>query len=102
MAPDIGLTFHLLHINDTHSQFDATPAAFQGPDRRIYTRIGGHPRLLTAAQRLRADAEAEGQASLFLHGGDAFKGSAYFELFEERINIEVLNQFGLDAMVLGN
>ncbi|HEX5792431.1 MAG TPA: 5'-nucleotidase C-terminal domain-containing protein, partial [Rheinheimera sp.] len=40
--------------------------------------------------------------ALLLHGGDAFKGSAYFELFEQRINIDVLNRLQIDAMALGN
>lgn len=98
-----GLTFSIIHINDTHSQFDATPAKVSGPNGKLlYTFIGGHPRLLTQAVQLQADATAKGVASLFLHGGDAFKGSAYFELFEQKINIDILNRMGLDAMALGN
>ena len=98
-----GLRLTLVHINDTHSQFDATPAKVQGPDGEpLYTFIGGHPRQLTKAQQLQQQASANGVASLFLHGGDAFKGSAYFELFEQKINIDILNRMGLDAMALGN
>lgn len=98
-----GLRLTLVHINDTHSQFDPTPASVQGPDGKpLYTFIGGHPRLLSKAQQLQAAATASGVASLFLHGGDAFKGSAYFELFEQKINIDILNRMGLDAMALGN
>ncbi|WP_372627013.1 bifunctional UDP-sugar hydrolase/5'-nucleotidase [Arsukibacterium sp.] len=100
---DTGLRLTIVHINDTHSQFDATPASVQGPDGDpFYTFIGGHPRLLTQAQQLQAEAAADGVPSLFLHGGDAFKGSAYFELFEQKINIDILNRMGLDAMALGN
>tara|TARA_R110002126_G_scaffold15185_17_gene62557 strand:+ start:2814 stop:4865 length:2052 start_codon:yes stop_codon:yes gene_type:complete len=98
-----GLKLTLVHINDTHSQFDATPAKVQGSDGApLYTFIGGHPRLLSKAQQLQAAATAGGVPSLFLHGGDAFKGSAYFELFEQKINIDILNRMGLDAMALGN
>lgn len=99
-----GLTLHLIHINDTHSHFDPTAAQVRDitPDQVLYTYIGGHPRLLTMAEQRRAAAREQGIPSLFLHGGDAFKGSAYFELFEHQINIDVLNRMGLDAMALGN
>lgn len=102
-APEPGLTLSLIHINDTHSQFDASPASVKDASGEpLYTYIGGHPRLLTKAQQLRAQAAQEGIPALFLHGGDAFKGSAYFELFEQRINIDVLNRMNIDAMALGN
>lgn len=101
--PAAGLTFKIIHINDTHSQFDASPAKVVGVDGApLYTFIGGHPRLLTQARLLREQATAAGMPSLFLHGGDAFKGSAYFELFEQKINIDILNRMQLDAMALGN
>lgn len=102
-APKSGLTLSLLHINDTHSQFDASPASVKDASGKpVYTYIGGHPRLLTKAQQLRMQAAQDGVPALFLHGGDAFKGSAYFELFEQRINIDVLNRMNIDAMALGN
>jgi 5'-nucleotidase len=98
-----GLTLQIVHINDTHSQFDASPARLLAQDQRtFYTFIGGHPRLLTKARQLKANAAEAGVPSLFLHGGDAFKGSAYFELFEHKINIDILNRMQLDAMALGN
>ncbi|KKO46092.1 5'-nucleotidase [Arsukibacterium ikkense] len=102
-TPDDTLRLSIVHINDTHSQFDATPARVMGPaGTPLYTFIGGHPRLLTKARQFQAEATANGIASLFLHGGDAFKGSAYFELFEQKINIDILNRMGLHAMALGN
>lgn len=98
-----GLQLNIIHINDTHSQFDASPAKVVGADGEpLYTFIGGHPRLLTQARLLREQASAAGVPSLFLHGGDAFKGSAYFELFEQKINIDILNRMQIDAMALGN
>ena len=102
-APTVGLQLKIIHINDTHSQFDPSPAKVVGNEGKpLYTFIGGHPRLLTEARRLRAEASRSGIPSLFLHGGDAFKGSAYFELFEQKINIDILNRMQLDAMALGN
>ncbi|MDP5141653.1 bifunctional metallophosphatase/5'-nucleotidase [Rheinheimera baltica] len=101
--PDSGLTLTLIHINDTHSQFDASPASVKdAKGQPLYTYIGGHPRLFSHAQTLRQQANAQESPSLFLHGGDAFKGSAYFELFEQKINIDVLNRMQIDAMALGN
>ncbi|GAB2929014.1 bifunctional metallophosphatase/5'-nucleotidase [Rheinheimera gaetbuli] len=102
-SPEPGLTLSLIHINDTHSQFDASPASVKDASGKpVYTYVGGHPRLLTQAQQLRQQAAQDGVPALFLHGGDAFKGSAYFELFEQRINIDVLNRMNIDAMALGN
>ena len=98
-----GLTLSLIHINDTHSQFDPSPAAFENAQGQpVYTYIGGHPRLFTRAQVLRQQARQQQIPTLFLHGGDAFKGSAYFELFEQNINIDILNRMQIDAMALGN
>lgn len=103
VQPRAGLQLKIIHINDTHSQFDPSPAKFNAASGQpVYTFIGGHPRLLTEARRLRAEASRAGMPSLFLHGGDAFKGSAYFELFEQKINIDILNRMQLDAMALGN
>ncbi|MEW5681585.1 MAG: bifunctional metallophosphatase/5'-nucleotidase [Pseudomonadota bacterium] len=102
-ADNAGLTLRLIHINDTHSQFDPSPAAFKNAERQpLYTFIGGHPRLLTKTEQLRVQARQDAIPALFLHGGDAFKGSAYFELFEQRINIDILNRMNIDAMALGN
>ena len=102
-AAQDGMSLRLIHINDTHSQFDPSPAAFKSADRQpLYTFIGGHPRLLTKAEQLRVQARQDAIPALFLHGGDAFKGSAYFELFEQRINIDILNRMNIDAMALGN
>ena len=104
LDPPQELRLALIHINDTHSHFDATAAQFRGPDadQPLYTFVGGHPRLLSMAQQQQQTARELGIPHLFLHGGDAFKGSAYFELFEHNINIDVLNRMGLHAMALGN
>ncbi|WP_230819198.1 bifunctional metallophosphatase/5'-nucleotidase [Rheinheimera aquimaris] len=96
------LTLNIIHINDTHSHFDASPASVMQDGEPVYTFIGGHPRILTQAQQLKQRSVQDKIPALFLHGGDAFKGSAYFELFEQRINIDVLNRMHIDAMALGN
>ncbi|MGL6514818.1 bifunctional metallophosphatase/5'-nucleotidase [Aeromonas hydrophila] len=99
----------LAHMNDTHSQFDPVNAELKGPifgkqgeTDTLYTRFGGYPRLLTMAKSFQADALAKNQPLLLLHGGDAWQGSGYFKLNEGMANAELLSQFGLDAMALGN
>jgi 5'-nucleotidase len=100
---EMGLRLSLIHINDTHSHFDPSAATvIDSNNAALYTYIGGHPRLLTQANLLRQQAAKQGMPALFLHGGDAFKGSAYFELFEHKINIDILNRLQLDAMAMGN
>ncbi|WP_349918975.1 bifunctional metallophosphatase/5'-nucleotidase [Aeromonas veronii] len=99
----------LAHMNDTHSQFDPVNAEFKGAifgksaeEATLYTRIGGYPRLLTMAKAYQAEALAKNEPLLLLHGGDAWQGSGYFKLNEGMANAELLSQFGLDAMALGN
>src|SRR5690606_34707818 len=99
---DSALTLNIIHINDTHSHFDASPASVMQDGKPVYTFIGGHPRILTQAKQLKQRSLQDKVPALFLHGGDAFKGSAYFELFKQRINIDVLNRMHIDAMALGN
>ncbi|RUO39901.1 bifunctional metallophosphatase/5'-nucleotidase [Aliidiomarina taiwanensis] len=97
---------HIAHINDTHSAFDPIASGFQAPltnsKLNAYTEFGGHPRLLTRIDTIRRDAEQAGKNLLFLHGGDAWQGSGYFLLNEGRMNADILNRLGLDAMALGN
>ncbi|WP_421239823.1 bifunctional metallophosphatase/5'-nucleotidase [Aeromonas enteropelogenes] len=99
----------LAHMNDTHSQFDPINAELTGhifnkdeETDTLYTRFGGYPRLLTMAKAYQAEALAKNQPLLLLHGGDAWQGSGYFKLNEGMANAELLSQFGLDAMALGN
>ncbi|MEG0006398.1 MAG: bifunctional metallophosphatase/5'-nucleotidase [Aeromonas sp.] len=102
-------TLTLAHMNDTHSQFDPVNAELKGAifgkseeSDTLYTRLGGYPRLLTMAKSYQADALAKNEPLLLLHGGDAWQGSGYFKLNEGMANAELLSQFGLDAMALGN
>lgn len=103
--PDVSaepFTLTIAHINDTHSAFDPVRARFWLQDEVIYNEFGGHPRLLERAESYRAIAERENQPLLFLHGGDAWQGSAYFKLNEGRMNADILSRMGIDAMALGN
>ncbi|WP_419813091.1 bifunctional metallophosphatase/5'-nucleotidase [Bacterioplanoides sp.] len=99
-SPAFELT--IAHINDTHSSFDPLPSSFLMQEETIFNEFGGHPRLLTKAEEYKQSARNNNQSMLFLHGGDAWQGSAYFKLNEGRANADILSQLGLDAMALGN
>ena len=100
--PDMPFTLTLAHINDTHSHFDASDAPLMLDGHQLYTRLGGHPRLLSQANVLREQARQNKQPLLFVHGGDAWQGTGYFKLNQGAMNADILSRLGLDAMVLGN
>ena len=100
--PQEPFTLTVAHINDTHSNFDPTPSSFKANNLTVYNEFGGHPRLLTAATEYREAAKKNDESFLFLHGGDAFQGSAYFKLNKGTMNAEILSMLGLDAMAMGN
>lgn len=95
-------TLTVAHINDTHSNFDPVKSSFKANDTLVYNEFGGYPRLQTMAAEYTADAKADNKSFLFLHGGDAWQGSAYFKINEGAMNADLLSRMGLDAMALGN
>ncbi|MGF1689171.1 5'-nucleotidase C-terminal domain-containing protein [Photobacterium japonica] len=99
---DDTFTLTVAHINDTHSNFDPVKSSFVANDTLVYNEFGGYPRLQTMATEYKQAAKNENRSFLFLHGGDAWQGSAYFKLNEGAMNAELLSQMGLDAMALGN
>ncbi|WP_318443020.1 bifunctional metallophosphatase/5'-nucleotidase [Photobacterium leiognathi] len=90
------------HINDTHSNFDPVKSSFKADGTKVYNEFGGYPRLQTMAKEYKAEAKKDNQSLLFLHGGDAWQGSAYFKLNQGAMNADMLSKMGLDAMALGN
>lgn len=98
----VAFSLTIAHINDTHSSFDPVASSFTANEMRVYNEFGGHPRILEQANLYRSEAAAENQSMLFLHGGDAWQGSAYFKLNEGRMNADILSRMHLDAMALGN
>ncbi|WP_299018508.1 bifunctional metallophosphatase/5'-nucleotidase [uncultured Photobacterium sp.] len=100
--PEHTFTLTVAHINDTHSNFDPVKSSFKADETLVYNEFGGFPRLQTMADEYKQAAQTENDSFLFLHGGDAWQGSAYFKLNEGAMNAELLSQMGLDAMALGN
>ena len=94
--------FTLLHINDTHSHIEAAPAQVQLAGQELYTEIGGMARLETVIQQLKREQQAKNLPTLLLHGGDAFKGTGYFEVHQSKVNSDLFNRLGVQAMALGN
>ncbi|XKH50430.1 cell wall-binding repeat-containing protein [Chryseomicrobium palamuruense] len=70
----------LIHTNDTHGYLDDIA--------RVSTIV--------------KDLQAENEDNLFLHAGDVFSGTLYFNEFKGQADLEFLNYMGLDAMTLGN
>lgn len=94
--------FSILHINDTHSHIEADAAAVQLAGRELYTEIGGMARLDATVEQQRQQFRQQNQPFLLLHGGDAFKGSGYFEVHKSLVNSDLFNLLGIQAMALGN
>lgn len=100
--PEHAFTLTVAHINDTHSNFDPVKSSFKADDTLVYNEFGGFPRLQTMAEEYRQAAQEQNNSFLFLHGGDAWQGSAYFKLNEGAMNADLLSKMDLDAMALGN
>lgn len=95
-------TLTILHINDTHSHIDPDAAAVQLAGQSFYTEIGGMARLDSAIKLLRQQNREKHIPTLLLHAGDAFKGTGYFEVHKSKVNSDLFNRLGVQAMALGN
>ncbi|WAG07800.1 bifunctional metallophosphatase/5'-nucleotidase [Aeromonas jandaei] len=99
----MSITVQLAHFSDCHSHFDGAPISFTpAGESQWRTQCGGYARILTRLTQLRAQAAAAGRGCLFLHGGDSFQGSLYFNRFKGRANADLLAMLAPDAMVIGN
>lgn len=88
LAADFTAT--LLHVNDTHDRIE--PTIIQGKPYGGMTRLG-----TLIAQYRKSDPNP-----LFLHAGDAFQGTFYFNVYEGLADVAFLNAMHLDAMAVGN
>ena len=96
----------LVHINDTHSHFECSPLQMQLPIEqkkiKVNAACGGYSLLDSFVTKQRVIAKEEEAGFLFLHAGDSFEGSIYFSCFQGLSNAQILNEMGVDAMVVGN
>lgn len=89
-----GTTITLLHFNDSHSHLDAV-----GPkDNNLEGTLGGIAKAVTLIKSVKA---AEPNV-LVLHGGDFSVGDLFYNKYFGVPELQILNQFGLDAMTVGN
>ncbi|WP_263322355.1 5'-nucleotidase C-terminal domain-containing protein [Endozoicomonas sp. Mp262] len=100
--PEQSFTLTVAHINDTHSNFDPVLSSFNAKGITVFNEFGGFPRLQTMADKYKSAAHEQNRSFLFLHGGDAWQGTAYFKLNQGAMNADLLSKMGLDAMALGN
>lgn len=87
-APAFDLT--VVHVNDTHSHLE--PTLIKGKP------YGGFARLSTLFSNLRA----KEKNPIFLHGGDIFQGTIYYNVYKGLADGHLMNLIGFDAVALGN
>ncbi len=93
------LTLEIFHVNDSHGHLDPEKIKTELPGLgQVELASGGAARMATRLARLRAP----GRPSLFLHAGDVFRGTLYYNVQKGRLDAELLGLMGLDAMCLGN
>ncbi len=96
-AKDLSLT--ILHINDTHSQWDTSRIKMKVDGKNsTYVYTGGYAKV----SKFVKDVRANDPNTLFFHAGDFLVGTFYFSQFHGKADIDVMNSMGFDAVVLGN
>jgi len=104
-APGLATELHILHLNDFHSRiepisrFNSTCSA---SDDAAGSCFGGAGRLYTLVTQMRGALEAEGHPVLVLDAGDASQGSLFYTTYGGRVEAELLERIGVDAMAVGN
>ncbi len=81
-------TLNILHVNDTHSHIEEN-------NRGDY----GYARMKTAVDRFK---NRDGENTLFIHCGDMFPGSLFYNIYHGRSDIWAFNMMDLDILILGN
>lgn len=85
----------IVHSNDVHSHIDPFP-----PNDPYYPGLGGYARRQALINSLR---EADGaDNTLVVDSGDIFQGSPYFNLYQGRLEIALMNEMHVDAVTIGN
>lgn len=92
------LDLTILHINDHHSQLDATAGfEFTVDSTKTKADLGGFPRVTAAF------ASYAGKGNLLkLHAGDAMTGTLYHTFFKGEADADLMNTVCFDAMTVGN
>ncbi len=88
----------ILHVNDTHSHVEPTRIKIKLGGKKTYVYTGGYARLAHFVKSIKS---GDDQA-LFVHAGDMFQGTLYFNLFDGNASIESFDKMPLDAYTFGN
>ena len=79
----------ILHVNDTHSHFDALRSGEAG--------------VIERAAYVDSVRRADGAGNvLLLHAGDFSQGTSYFTIMKGDLETAVINAMGYDCITLGN
>jgi len=94
---------NILHFNDFHSRvesinkFDSTCSAEEEAKKECF---GGAARMKTEIDQRRK--ALDGKNVLLLDAGDNFQGSLFYTTYKGAVEAELLNDFKVDAMTVGN
>lgn len=83
----------ILHTNDVHSRIEPFPM-----DGSRNQGLGGVARRSTLINSIRQ----EEKNVLLLDAGDMFQGTPYFNMFEGKLELELMSKLGYDAGTFGN
>lgn len=83
----------ILHTNDVHSRIEPFPAT----DKK-YPNMGGYARRKAYIDAVRN----EGNQVLVFECGDMFQGTPYFNFYKGKLEIDLMNRMGVDAVTIGN
>ncbi|MBP3944363.1 metallophosphatase [Sphingobacteriaceae bacterium WQ 2009] len=83
----------ILHTNDVHSRIEPFPM-----DGGRYQGLAGVARRSTLINQIRAQEEHV----LLVDAGDMFQGTPYFNLFEGKLELDLMSKLGYEAGTFGN
>ncbi|MGD9823069.1 NAD nucleotidase [Desulfobacter sp.] len=92
------LVMKILHINDVHSNLEASDVdlSFEGVETAC--QVGGMAKIASKISELKEETDN----CLILHAGDAVQGTLFYTLFQGKADVDVMNAIGFDAMAIGN
>jgi len=96
-APAASFELAIAHINDHHSQLDASVAELVLDGVPTQVELGGFARQTAVFKALAGTPNL-----LKLHAGDAMTGSLYYTFFKGRADARMMNTLCFDAFVPGN
>lgn len=93
LATDKQVRLTILHTNDVHSRIEPFPL-----DGSRHQGLGGVARRSTLINSIRKTEKNV----LLLDAGDMFQGTPYFNMFEGKLELELMSKLGYDAGTFGN